>query len=48
MAPDATDAAVQSDAHGKPAVPPLVSAAIILGLGFVILYLVPRPAEVTI
>jgi divalent anion:Na+ symporter, DASS family len=48
MAPDATDAAVRSEAHGKPAIPPLISSAIILALGIGILYLVPRPAEVTI
>jgi len=42
------DAAGRSDAHEKPAIPPLVSTAIILALGIVILYLVPRPAQVSI
>jgi DASS family divalent anion:Na+ symporter len=42
------DAAVRSEAHDKPAISPLVSSAMILALGIVILYLLPRPAGVTV
>lgn len=48
MASDAADAAGRTEAHGGPAMPPLVSSAIILALGAGILYLVPRPAQVSV
>lgn len=48
MALNATDAAVRSGAHDNPALPPLVSSALILLLGLGILYLIPRPAEITV
>jgi len=48
MALNATGPARHSDSHDNPALPPLVSMAMIVLLGLSILYLVPRPAAITL
>ncbi len=48
MAPMTIPEEARSDSHDNPALPPVVSALIILLLGLGILYVVPRPGAITV